>query len=66
MKKVDYEKAWKELEYEIRSDIDFSITALPDEIPNITDRMFLNALRRMEAIMKTIKERYSEEEGSGL
>ena len=59
---MDYEKAWKELEYAIKSNIDLHIITLPDENPSVTDRMALNSLRHMEAIMKMIKERYSEEE----
>lgn len=58
---MDYEKAWKELENEIRSDIDLSIIALPDN-PSRTDRIVLNSLRRFETVMKMIKEKYEEEE----
>lgn len=61
---MDYEKAWKELENEIRSDIDLSIIALPDENPSVIDRAILNSLRRVETIMKLIKEKYEEEEES--
>lgn len=59
---MNYKKMRDELEYAIRNEIDLAITANPDENPSVTDRIVLSSLRRMESIMKQIKERYEEEE----
>lgn len=58
---MNYEKMRDELEYAIRNEIDLAITATPDENPSVTDRIVLSSLRRMESVMKQIKERYEEE-----
>lgn len=60
--RVNYEKAWNELEDEIRRGIDISIIITSDENPSVTDKVTINSLDRAEKIMHRIKEKYSKEE----
>lgn len=58
---MDYEAAWNDLEYELGNDIGLFIIGFPSN-PSDTDKVTVNSLRRVERLMREIKERYEEDE----